>query len=585
MRAAWQCIGVCALGWGSLWSASSAALDQRGLAARQLAHLEQALDKGAATRMQLQFPEGYVLTWALYGLAAVQLAQAQPAGDPQRTVQLERARAAVRALDRPAARATFDASLQPPYGAFYAGWSLLLRGKLRCMTAAADSGLPLEQYRADLDALAAAFRSNLSHTPFLPSYRGQAWPADSVAGMAALALAERCDRPRHAGLLADWLRAARQRREPRWQALPHAVDAQDGSPLGPPRGSSLALMSLLLADLDPALAAQQYAVLRTHFLARPLPGLVGMREYPDGVEGAGDIDSGPLLLGLSGPATVVGAGTALAQGDQATASALLAMAEIYGAPSEAAGRRTYLGGALPVGEAFLAWARSVSAAPDTAAEQPPPGLQRLLWLATLPAPLAGLAPPLWLLAAVLPETVCAHLVSARCTGALLGDGSAIPLTLWFRSTHRSSACPVPVVSPVPLPCARCWPCWRPAAVAHRAWPRIRRMPWSWRATGCLIPAAARSPTACSRAGDPNVVVAAGVSADRTAGACWAVLRGAAPRVGVMDGAQVVAETGAPSMVVSGNAVRVQPCAPPNACRSASTAPPCPCRPTIAPRVA
>lgn len=200
-------------------------------------------------------------------------------------------------------------------------------------------------------------------------------------------------------------------REPRWRALPHAVDGADGSALGPPRGSSLALMSLLLIEVDAALAAQQYAVLRAHFLARPLPGLIGLREYPAGIDGAGDIDSGPLLLGLSGPATVVGAGAALAQADHGTASELLAMAEVYGAPSETAGRRTYLGGSLPVGEAFLAWARSVPG-PVTAPADLRGCLRRLQWIGAASAPLAGLAPPLWVLAAQHP-TFCTRLVSAR----------------------------------------------------------------------------------------------------------------------------------------------------------------------------
>lgn len=44
----------------------------------QLQFLENSLDAGGAERMQFLFPEGYVFTWALYGLASAQVAQALP---------------------------------------------------------------------------------------------------------------------------------------------------------------------------------------------------------------------------------------------------------------------------------------------------------------------------------------------------------------------------------------------------------------------------------------------------------------------------------------------------------------------------
>jgi len=37
----------------------------------QLEFLERTLDRGAGERMQRHFPEGFVFTWALYGLAAI----------------------------------------------------------------------------------------------------------------------------------------------------------------------------------------------------------------------------------------------------------------------------------------------------------------------------------------------------------------------------------------------------------------------------------------------------------------------------------------------------------------------------------
>lgn len=137
-------------------------------------------------------------------------------------------------------------------------------------------------------------------------------------------------------------------------ALSH-VATPDGYPTGSPRGGSLAMMSYVLADVDPAFARQQYDALRKHFVDYTW-GVPAVREYPHGVNGATDIDSGPLIFGFSGPASVLGA--AIANGDESLATTLLATIEFVGMPIEMAGSRQYAGGLLPVGDGFLAWAHS-----------------------------------------------------------------------------------------------------------------------------------------------------------------------------------------------------------------------------------
>src|SRR5262245_1618879 len=72
----------------------------------QLRFLERSLDQGGAERMQAIFPEGYVFTWALYGLAAAQVARALPPSDT-RDEALRAARTAVARVDSDHARATF----------------------------------------------------------------------------------------------------------------------------------------------------------------------------------------------------------------------------------------------------------------------------------------------------------------------------------------------------------------------------------------------------------------------------------------------------------------------------------------------
>src|SRR5687768_3960925 len=55
-----------------------------GTVQAQLRHLEGALGEGGAEEMQTLFPEGYVFTWSLYGLASAQVARQLPPQDPRR---------------------------------------------------------------------------------------------------------------------------------------------------------------------------------------------------------------------------------------------------------------------------------------------------------------------------------------------------------------------------------------------------------------------------------------------------------------------------------------------------------------------
>src|SRR5690606_8883072 len=67
-------------------------------ALEQLASLEAALADGGAERMQAHFPEGYFFTYALFGLASMDVASLLPEDDPDREERLADARMALAAL-------------------------------------------------------------------------------------------------------------------------------------------------------------------------------------------------------------------------------------------------------------------------------------------------------------------------------------------------------------------------------------------------------------------------------------------------------------------------------------------------------
>ncbi|GAA0814638.1 hypothetical protein [Spirilliplanes yamanashiensis] len=359
---------------------------------RQLAFLRAALDDGAGERAQRQFPEGYFFLHALYGLSRVELGLREPAD--QRAEALREARWALGRLDAPAGRAPFDPGLTPAHGVFYRGWTNWLRGGVLSLQPAGSRDLAeVRRFADDSAALAAAFGA--APSPFLAAYPGQAWPVDSTVAVASLRLHDALLPPRFAGTVARWLAGVRQRLDPATGLLPHRVDVATGAVLDGARGSSQAMIQRFLADIDPGFAAGQYRTFRDRYVAVPLGLGPAVREYPHGVDGPGDVDSGPLLLGVSLSATVVTVGAARVHGDARLAGALARYGEVAGLPVDTPRTKRYALGLVPIGDAFLAWSKTARpwVAPTPA---PPPATLPAWWWAPLLGLLAaaGLAP--WL---------------------------------------------------------------------------------------------------------------------------------------------------------------------------------------------
>jgi hypothetical protein len=322
---------------------------------RQLTFIREALGSGAGAGAQSLFPEGYFFAHALYGLAWVDLGLGLPPG--RRGKALREARWALEQLDSPAGKEPFSAALTPAYGVFYVGWTNWLRGGIVQLQPAGERNpAEVQRFTADSTSLAAAFDG--SGSPYLQAYPGQAWPVDSTVAIASLTQYDRIMTPRFSPTKMRWLAAVRQRLDPRTGLLPHRVDPDTGAPQEVARGSSQSVIQRFLPDVDPGFAGQQYLVFRKDFVARPLGLGPAVREYPHGVDGPADVDSGPLPLGISLSATVVSVGAARVNGDDALADALASYGEFAGLPIDTGFSKRYAFGALPIGDAFLAWARS-----------------------------------------------------------------------------------------------------------------------------------------------------------------------------------------------------------------------------------
>jgi hypothetical protein len=330
-------------------------------AVKQLAFLRSAIDDGADHKAQQLFPEGYFFLNALYGLAWVQVGLAS---GPHSQDALRESRWALGRLDSADGTAPFDSALQPRYGVFHAGWTNWLRGGVLALQPASRDPSEVELFSRRSAELAAAF--NAATTPYLQAYPDQAWPVDSTVAIASLRLHDHLLTPRYQSTVSRWLRSVQARLDPATGLMPHQV-AVDGSMLSGARATSQSMIQRFLVEIDPGFARSQYELFRERYVGHPLGLGPAVREYPVGVDGPGDVDSGPLVLGISLSATAVTLGAARVHHDS-LADALASEGDLVGIPVSGLHSKRYAFGVLPIADAFLVW--SATARPWVASPQP-----------------------------------------------------------------------------------------------------------------------------------------------------------------------------------------------------------------------
>lgn len=371
MVLAWVLIVICAGGLARLaWVVLSPPMADRELAA-QVAFLDRAIIDGSATDMQRYFPEGQFFMHALTGLAAT-------------TSNPALAREQLAAMQEPEIAGRFGEGMSIEHGIFHAGWSLALAVEIAKATGTAPD---LAVVRQSAPQVARALIESPTAVP--ESYPGGYWPCDAVVAAAAVAQAgELLQEPELISQMRTWRSRITTLLDPQLQLLPHRVDESGATQEGP-RGSSQSLIQAFWAPLSLALDGDtdraSWRAFGEAFIVDVGP-LVGVREYPVGAEGGGDEDSGPLIAGVSLSASAVTLAAARANGDEALAADLDREAELLGAPFQIGGQRLFAAGLMPIGDAFVAWARAVPM------EQPqaPTNPRVNWWVLAIPG-LAGMA--------------------------------------------------------------------------------------------------------------------------------------------------------------------------------------------------
>jgi hypothetical protein len=188
------------------------------------------------------------------------------------------------------------------------------------------------------DRLIAALsrRLDAANNGLIQTYPGETYPPDVAAVAGAIGLHGRATGTDHSAVLARWSTRFREHVDPHTGLLRQSHS-------GPGRGSGTAIAAYFTAFADPELSEDLYAALVSCCAGGPL-GLGAVLEYPPGVPGRGDVDSGPLILGYSIAATGFAIGGARAHGDLPTYRRLFRTSRVFGLPVQVGGRRHYVTG-------------------------------------------------------------------------------------------------------------------------------------------------------------------------------------------------------------------------------------------------
>jgi hypothetical protein len=318
----------------------------------QLQYLKEKMRKGAGQKMQKIYPEGFVFMHALYGLSWTDLIQNLPTQDAIYQEGMQEIEKSLQKLYSPEAQNNFPNGVKPSLGAFYNGWTAYLLGKKLTLQTHKDS-LSEANFKRFCTNLALAYQDKT----YLPSYADGIWQADNVVCMATLALHDKIYTPHYETLRQDWIAKVGKTLDTN-ELLPHSASDEVGKIQEMARGSSLSLMLCFLPEIDKEFAEKQYKSFQEYFFAYRL-GLLGVREYPlydNNGWGSSDIDSGPILWGIGGVASIVGIRACLKNRDTIQAQKLRNSIEAFGLSITWNKQKYYLGGSLEVVDAFMAWA-------------------------------------------------------------------------------------------------------------------------------------------------------------------------------------------------------------------------------------
>lgn len=240
------------------------------------------------------------------------------------------------------------ASLDGPHGHAYLAYPALAIGMARLV----DPAFPVAKAR-EHDALIAAYERRLlaSPTGLIETYPREAYPTDVAAVAAAIAVHGRVTGVDHRRVLAHWAERVRAVQiDPASGLVIQRMGAAHGDRHDAPRGSGTGLAAYYALFADRSIAELLAKGLFDH--EATFFGFGAIREYAAGHSGRGDVDSGPVILGVSVAATGFALAPARALGRWDSFERIYRTTALFGMPVGHGGHMRFATGG-PIGNALL----------------------------------------------------------------------------------------------------------------------------------------------------------------------------------------------------------------------------------------
>jgi hypothetical protein len=323
----------------------------------QLNNIGRRLRAGEGDAMQNIFPEGWFFSHVLYGMSWVNVGLVTK-DETLRQRAISEVIWVLAQSRAPKGLAPFRNATQVPNGVFYLGWSnRLLGGLLLIQRENERDPAEVARFVAQSKTLAQAFEQSPHF--LLDAYPGQAWPCDNVMAMSSLAVYDKLFGKTYQPLIARFVKTLQNEVDPATDLIAHKTNASAGKIEIAPRASSQVYIHMVLPELDPTFAKDQYAKFRAWFGADVLGFPVSL-EYPKGVSGRGDVDTGPLIFGISPTGTGVSIAAARANEDANSFARIAALSEMLGLPRQNNAEKDFVFGKLIVADAFLVYGKSLT---------------------------------------------------------------------------------------------------------------------------------------------------------------------------------------------------------------------------------
>ena len=329
---------------------------------QQVQFLKEEIHQGAASDMQSFFPEGFIFLNALYALTWCNLIDNVEKNAPIYVEGMEEITWTIKAMQSDEGMRIFSKNQLIERGAFYNGWcNYVLGKKLSVLYETSRTAEDVMTFKNKCEQIRNAMQK--SESPYLESYIDSAWPADMTLCVASLAIHDKIFEPKYQDDIRNWIQKVKTTLDKETGLIPHIVDVNTVKSIGTARGCSQSLILCFLFEIDKGFAKEQFEIYKNLFVDYRV-GLPGIREYPKGIFGLGDIDSGPVIFGIGGAASIVGQRVMGLYGEWELYEGLRNSIEGFGIPYTFGGQKKYLFGVLPMADAFIAWANSIENEPN-----------------------------------------------------------------------------------------------------------------------------------------------------------------------------------------------------------------------------